>query len=51
VPADVVSRRVNSSVRVIEEHYDKPDEVEEMEKRRRQYIDRLDIDGREADES
>jgi len=51
VPADVVSRRVNSSVRVIEEHYDKPDEVEEMEKRRRQYIDRLDIDGRERDES
>jgi site-specific recombinase XerD len=49
VPADVVSRRVNSSVRVIEEHYDKPDEIEEMEKRRRQHLDRLGFNGQEAD--
>jgi len=48
VPADVVSRRVNSSVRVIEEHYDKPDEIEEMEKRRRQYLDRLGFDESDA---
>lgn len=50
VPADVVSRRVNSSVRVIEEHYDKPDEIEEMEKRRRQYLDRLDFDRQDGDD-
>lgn len=50
VPADVVSRRVNSSVRVIEEHYDKPDAIEEMEKRRRQYLDRLGFDGQDGDE-
>jgi site-specific recombinase XerD len=49
VPADVVSQRVNSSVRVIEKHYDKPDEVKEMEKRRRQYLDRLDFDGQDGD--
>jgi len=50
VPADVVSRRVNSSVRVIEQHYDKPDEIEEMEKRRRQHLDRLGFDGQEEDD-
>jgi hypothetical protein len=50
VPADVVSRRVNSSVRVIEEHYDKPNEIEEMEKRRRQFLDRLDFDGQDSDD-
>lgn len=51
VPADVVSRRVNSSVRVIEDHYDQPGEIEEMEKRRRQYLDRLNFNGGESDES
>ena len=50
VPADVVSRRVNSSVRVIEAHYDKPDEIEEMEKRRRQYLDQLHFDVRGGDD-
>ncbi|MFW6434875.1 MAG: tyrosine-type recombinase/integrase [Halovenus sp.] len=50
VPADVVSRRVNSSVRVIEQHYDKPDEIEEMEKRRRQYLENLEFDGQEEED-
>lgn len=45
VPADVVSKRVNSSVRVIETHYDKPNHMEEMEKRRRQHLDCLGLDG------
>lgn len=44
VPADVVSKRVNSSVRVIEDHYDKPSQMEEMEKRRRPHLHRLDFD-------
>lgn len=44
VPADVVSKRVNSSVRVIEAHYDKPNQMEEMEKRRRPHLGRLGFD-------
>lgn len=44
VPVDVVAERVNASVRVIEEHYDKPDKFEEMEKRRRPHLDRLSFD-------
>ncbi|WP_299237510.1 tyrosine-type recombinase/integrase [Natronomonas sp.] len=43
VPADVVAERVNASVRVIENHYDKPDKREEMEQRRRHHIDGLDL--------
>ena len=43
VPADVVAKRVNASVRVIEQHYEKPDKREEMEKRRRPYIDDLSL--------
>jgi hypothetical protein len=43
VPADVVAKRVNASVRVIENHYDKPDKREEMENRRRQYVDGLSL--------
>lgn len=50
VPADVVSKRVNSSVSVIEQHYDKPDEIEEMAKRRRQHLERLGFDGQEEDD-
>ncbi|QOS10415.1 XerC/D-like integrase [Haloferax gibbonsii] len=49
VPVDVVSARANASVSVIEKHYDKPDYIEEMEKRRRPHLDKLDFeDGRGA---
>lgn len=41
IPLEVVARRANVSVSVIEKHYDHPDPIEEMEKRRRQYLDRL----------
>lgn len=44
VPPEVVAERVNSSVRVIEEHYDVPSKREEMEERRRPHIDRLSFD-------
>lgn len=37
-PADVVSKRVNATVEVIEQHYDKEQDIEEMEQRRRQYV-------------
>lgn len=43
VPVDVVSARANASVSVIEKHYDKPDYIEEMEKRRRPHLDKLDF--------
>lgn len=46
----VVSERVNSLVRVIEEHYDKPSQREEMEERRRQHLDRLEFNGGDDDE-
>lgn len=45
VPIDVVSKRVNSSARIIEAHYDQPSQMEEMEKRRRRHLDRLGFDG------
>lgn len=41
VPAEVVAERANTSVSVIERHYDKPEHVEKMEKRRRPYLDDL----------
>lgn len=44
IPAEVIAERANTSVSVIEKHYDKPEFVEEMEKRRRPYLDRLDFD-------
>ncbi|MFC6940411.1 tyrosine-type recombinase/integrase [Salinirubellus sp. GCM10025818] len=44
IPADVVAERADTSVSMIEKHYDKPEYVEEMEKRRRPYLDRLDFD-------
>jgi site-specific recombinase XerD len=50
VPIEVVAKRVNSSVRVIEEHYDQPTQREELEERRREHIDRLGLDS-ESDDS
>ena len=44
IPIDVVSNRVNSSARIIEAHYDKPSQMEAMEQRRRQHLDRLGFD-------
>lgn len=41
VPIEAVSARVNTSVRVLKRHYDQPTRVEELEERRRQYVDRL----------
>jgi hypothetical protein len=34
---------------MIEKHYDKPDYIEEMEKRRRPFLDKLDFDDNEGD--
>lgn len=44
VPLEVVAKRVNASVRTIEEHYDQPTQREELEERRRQHLHRLDLD-------
>jgi len=44
VPADVVGKRVNASVRTIEKHYDQPDPRREMEERRREHVDDLSLD-------
>lgn len=49
VPVDVVAARANASVSIIEKHYDKPDYIEEMEKRRRPYLDKLDFKDNEGD--
>ncbi|WP_175454370.1 tyrosine-type recombinase/integrase [Halopelagius longus] len=41
VPIEKVAKRVNTSVRVLKKHYDKPTELEDLEERRREYVDRL----------
>lgn len=48
IPADVVAKRVNTSVRTIEKHYDKPNKRREMEKRRRHHVDDLSLDESEG---
>ena len=50
-PAEDLSDKVNSSVRVIEEHYDKPSHLESLEERRRRYTELLDFDDEEGGES
>ncbi|QLG63044.1 tyrosine-type recombinase/integrase [Halorarum salinum] len=45
VPIEVVAKRVNTSVRTLEKHYDQPTKREELEERRRQFVDRLDFGG------
>jgi len=42
--AEVVSRRVNASVRVIDEHYDLPSKREEFEQRGAEHVDKLNLD-------
>ncbi|RLM89585.1 site-specific integrase [Halobellus sp. Atlit-38R] len=43
IRADVVAERVNASVGVIEQHYDKADPVEEFRHRRKRHLDKLDF--------
>ena len=44
IPVERVSERVNTSIRVLLRHYDKPDHLEEMRKRRQPFLDRLTFD-------
>ncbi|WP_225334928.1 tyrosine-type recombinase/integrase [Halomicrobium urmianum] len=44
LPAEIVSERVNATLEVIESYYDQATERERLEKRRRPYIDYLDLD-------
>jgi hypothetical protein len=46
MPIEAVANRVNTSVRVLKRHYDQPSDLEELEERRRQHIDRLGFDNR-----
>lgn len=48
IPSERVSERVNTSVRVLKRRYDQPDQLEEMEERRRKYVDRLNFDSQEG---
>lgn len=41
IPPEIVSERVNATLDVIEQHYDKESPRERMERRRRPYIDRM----------
>jgi len=49
LPPERVSERVNTSIEVLLRHYDQPDKMEAMRERRREYLDRLDFAGEEAD--
>ena len=51
IPIDVVAARANVSVSVLKKHYDKPDYIEEMEKRRRPHLDSLGFDAEEGGET
>jgi len=44
IPLERVSERVNTSIRVLKRHYDHQNPKDEMEARRRQYVDRLAFD-------
>lgn len=50
VPIEDVSDRVNTSVRVLKRHYDQPDKREELEERRREYVDRLSFESNGDDQ-
>jgi site-specific recombinase XerD len=42
-PPEVVAERVNASVEVIQRHYDKASQRERLERRRRPYVERMDL--------
>ena len=44
IPPEVVAERVNAGLDVIEQHYDKESPLERMERRRRQHIERMEVD-------
>jgi len=44
VPAEVVSDRADASVRTVNRHYDQEDRRRELEERRRDHLDKLDLD-------
>jgi hypothetical protein len=50
MPLEVVAERVNTSVRTLKKHYDQPTNIEALEERRRDHIDRLGFDEEEDDE-
>lgn len=43
LPPSVVAERVNASLKVIKKHYDKATPREQMEARRRRFVDRMDL--------
>lgn len=44
VPPERVSERVNTSIEVLLRHYDQPSKMEAMCERRREFIDRLNVE-------
>jgi len=44
LPAEIVAERVNANLRVIEKYYDKASRRERLERRRRPYVQNLEID-------
>ncbi|MFB6152206.1 MAG: tyrosine-type recombinase/integrase [Haloarculaceae archaeon] len=50
LPAEIVAKRVNATLEVIESYYDKATERERLERRRRPYIEHLDLEPDDPDE-
>ena len=44
IPPEVVAERVNASLDVIEQHYDQASKLERLERRRRPYVNQMQID-------
>lgn len=44
IPAEIVAKRVNASLEVIEDYYDKASELQRLENRRRAYVENLELD-------